>query len=337
MAADVPPLDDTQRMISMITGFWMSQLVRSAAAFSLAPRLVDGGKTSDALAQEIGLDPSATFRFLRACSSLGLTEYRGDRFFSTPLLKLLDPDAPNSVWGLAMALNMPAHWLCWGELPEAIRHGRSRSEAVLGGDIWSYYKKNPDESAAFIHGLTHFEASIGEEILPLLDVGQASLVVDLGGSGGAVLAGLLRKHPALSGIVFDLPAVVTETAPRWPSDLAGRCTFVGGDFFETVPAADLYVLRLILHDWNDEECIAILRNCRSAITRSGRLFIIEQVLDDAATSGFAAFMDMNMLAVANGRERSGAEYGRLLKSAGFKINRIIPTKTPVSIIEVVQD
>jgi hypothetical protein len=318
----------------MITGFWMSQIARSAASFSLARRLAEGGKSSPVLAQEIGLDPSATFRFLRACASLGLVDYRDGEFYATSLLTLLDPDVPGSLWGLAMALNMPGHWLSWGRLPEAICHGKSQAEAALGADIWSYYKQNPQESTAFIHAFTNFNANIGQQIRPLLDIGKASLAVDVGGSGGAVVAGLLRAHPSLSGIVFDLPDVVKEAAPRWPEDLVGRCSFVGGDFFKEVPSADLYLLRLILHDWSDEECLTILRNCRRAIKPDGRLFIIEHVLDEIGTPDLTVFMDMNMLAVASGQERSRAEYRRLLEATGFGLEKVWPTDSPLSILEV---
>jgi hypothetical protein len=327
--------EDVQRIMSMITGFWMSQVTRSAAEFLLAHRLAKGGRTSSSLADEIGSDPSATFRFLRACATLGLVDYREGRFFATPLLTLLDPDEPGSFWGTAMTMNMPGHWLPWGQLSDAIRRGGSQADKVLGADLWAYYKENPSEGAAFIHAVTNSDVNLEQRIQPLFDLGEASLVIDVGGAGGSILAGILRGNPQISGILFDLPDVVKETARHFPSDLADRCAFVGGDFLREIPSADVYVMRYILHDWADEQCLTILSNCRKAIRSGGRLFVLEQVISEIGAPDFAVFMDMNMLAVTNGQERSLGEYTRIMKAAGFKPQKVTPTTMPFSIIEAV--
>jgi len=287
--------DVYQQMSMMVTSHWIPQVVRAAVDLSLPDHLAEGGLTADEVAQREDSASGTTFRLMRACVVLGLLTVDTEGRF----------------------------------------HGTSLL-ATLGTDFFDYLAKHPSQARDFSEGLTSTTSLWTSDAAKVIDTTGVKLVVDLGGATGSLLHLLLEGNPSLRGIVFDRPNVIdgaaAETARKGLKD---RTDVVGGDFFQSVPSADLYVLKMILHDWDDTSCIKILTNCRNAMTPGGRIAVVEMIIGELSDPGPAALMDMNMLAAVPGQERSLSEYDRLLSAAGLRRTAVLPTSSRQSVIEAV--
>lgn len=321
-------------MFRMITGYWVSQIIGVVAKLGIAEHLHTGAKSAADLARLTGSDPSALFRLLRAAASVGVMQMGADdRFSLTPLGETLRSNVPGSMREMAIMQTSMGHWLPWGKLVEAVRTGRSQSVPTLGCELFEHYAQSPEEAAAFTGAMGNLSAIVASEVAANVDTSDLTRAVDIGGAEGTLIAALLKKNPSLQGMVFDLPHVTASTTAKLKSQgLLDRCEVVAGDFFENVPSADLYVLKQILHDWNDEQVTTILTNCARAMTPRGRMAIVEMVIPDDGSPTLAQLMDMNMLAILPGRERTQAEYTALLKTAGLRFERLVPTHSPFQII-----
>lgn len=227
-----------------------------------------------------------------------------------------------------IAETAPGHWLPWGRLYDAVKHGHSVAGETLGMNVWEYYAKNHDEGLAFARGMGNLSALVAQDVVRLYDPSRFELIVDVGGSQGILLNGLLSIAPNARGILFDRPEIIADVVP------SERVKVVGGDFLETVPAGgDLYLLKSILHDWPDDPCNAILRNVHRAARPDARLLVVETILPEAPQPSPAAFMDLNMLVMLDGRERTAAEYTEMLRRTGFEVERVIPTGGMFGLIE----
>lgn len=328
---------DTDRMMQMIFGYWVTQIVHAAATFSFADHLAKGAKTAEDIAKAEGTDPSATFRLLRTCASLGIVTYDGkSRFVATPLLDTLRKDNPKNLRGLALSLPAPGHWRPWGRFTEAVKTGQSQTVPTLGAGLFEYLATNPTEDSAFAEAMTSFTSTVAEETARVIDTSGVNIVADIGGSRRTMLHALLCVHPHLQGIVFDRPNVIaTARAAAGEFGLKQRVNTVGGDFFESVPEADLYLLKHILHDWDDDACIRILKNCRRSLRPGGRVAVIEVLLGEIGERSLAPLFDVTMMVMCSGRERSLVEYQRLFETARLRATNVIPTKTPMTILEAV--
>jgi hypothetical protein len=321
-------------MMEIINGYWITQIVNAAATYALADHLAKGPAAAAEIAEMANTDPSATFRLLRACASLGLVTYDGEcRFTATSLLNTLRTDNAQSLRDLAMLMAGPGNWLPWGRFVDCVKTGEPQAVAALGKMVFEYIAERPAESQTFTRAMKRAITFVTEEVARILDTRSATVIADIGGAGGSLLHAVLQANPAPSGIVFDLPNIA-EIAKGAAAEvgLERRVTSVGGDFFEAVPAADLYLLRYILHDWDDAACIRILQNCRRAMLPGGRVAVIEQVLGDIGQPGPAPLMDMNMMVMLGGRERSETEYGQLFAAAGLRLATTIETNTPMATI-----
>jgi hypothetical protein len=327
-------LSDNDRMMEMINGNWITQIVNAAATYALADHLAKGPAAAAEIAEMANTDPSATFRLLRACASLGLVSYDGEcRFTATSLLNTLRTDNAQSLRDLAMLMAGPGNWLPWGRFVDCVKTGEPQAVAALGKLVFEYIAERPAESQTFTRAMKRAITFVTEEVARILDTRSATVIADIGGAGGSLLHAVLQANPAPSGIVFDLPNIA-EIAKGAAAEvgLERRVTSVGGDFFEAVPAADLYLLRYILHDWDDAACIRILQNCRRAMLPGGRVAVIEQVLGDIGQPGPAPLMDLNMMVMLGGRERSETEYGQLFAAAGLRLATTIETNTPMATV-----
>jgi hypothetical protein len=321
-----PPLaaavEDYDRMMSMLTGFWVSQIVRAAAIFKLADHLAAGIDTADAIAEVESTDLDATRRLMRTCASLGLvTSTDGVHFNATPLLATLRKDDPNSLRGMVLAIGAPGHWLTWGRFPDAVRSGDQQVRAAheTFETIFDYYAANHDEAGLFTEAMSNLTATAAIEIATVIDTADVGFALDVGGANGEVVRAMMRANPDLNGGVFDLPHVIPDALEAARSDgLLNRFTAFGGDFFESIPPADLYVLKYILHDWEDESCVRILKNCRASLREGGRIVVIDHLVGDVGSPGPAPLMDLNMLVMTGGRERDIAEFDALFESAGLR-------------------
>ncbi len=317
----VPTTDDYERMMAMVTGFWVTQIVGAAATFNLADHLADGVDTPDAIAAAESTDPDATRRLLRTCASLGLvTSTDGVHFAATSLLTTLRRDDPNSLRGMACAQAAPGHWLPWGRFTDAVRTGDRQIRATLGAaTIFDYYATHRDEAEVFTEAMANLSAPAATEIAKAVTTDGVNHVLDIGGADGEVVRAMMRANPSLRGGVFDLPHVVPSAQQAAHKDgLQDRFTATGGDFFVSVPAADLYVLKYILHDWDDDSCIQILKNCRASLQSGGRIIVVDYLVGELGAPGLAPMMDLNMLVATGGRERDITEFDALFESAGLR-------------------
>jgi len=217
-----------------------------------------------------------------------------------------------------------------------MRTSQPQTVPALGAAIWDYYAQQRKEGTAFTNAMHGFTSGVAQEVARLVDTSTAKLAVDIGGSSGTLVHSLMTANPQLHGIILDLPDVVpSATAAAAGLGLAQRSSVLAGDFFASVPEADLYLLKHILHDWNDGQSVRILENCRRAMRPSGRVIVIELLLGEIGEPGPAPFMDLNMMVMLPGRERTLSEYRALLKQAGFRLDKSSPTRSSMAVIEAV--
>jgi O-methyltransferase domain len=327
---------DFERMTQMLTGFFVTQIAGAVATYSIADHLAKGPATAQQISTIEGIDPIAAFRLLRACASLGLVTSNGKTFSATPLLGTLRANVPGSLHSLAIAWSAPGHWLPWGRFLDSVRTGESRAVSALGANIWDYYAQKPEEGATFTHAMHGFTSGIAQEVAQVVDTSTAKVAVDIGGASGTLVHSLLMANSQLHGIVLDLPDVVpSATAAAAAIGLAERSRALAGDFFTHVPQGDIYLLKHILCDWDDAEAVRILQGCRDAIRPGGRVVVIENLLGEIGEPGIAPLIDLNMMVLLTGRERTLAEFCGLLKDAGLRFSKSTPIRPPIAVIEAV--
>jgi hypothetical protein len=324
-------------MTEMIFGFCVSQVIRTAAELSLADHLAAGPLTAQEIAEREGTAPGTTLRLMRACTAFGLlTVDAAGRFRGTPLLDTLRTEAPRSLRAFAMAVTNSATWLPWIKFGASVRTGHSQAHNALGMDFFDYLEHNPAQAQEFSAGMSSGTSVWAPKLAELIDTTNVRRAVDIGGANGALLALLQKANPALRGIVFDRPNIARDAESHIAGNgFADRTDVVAGDFFESVPAGDLYLLKFILHDWDDESCVKILRRCREAMEPGGRIAIFELVVGEDGEDSLGALMDLNMLAVVNGRERTLPEFDALLHRAGLRRTDVLTADSPHSVIEAV--
>ncbi|MFI7615092.1 methyltransferase [Nonomuraea terrae] len=307
-------------LLGMLSGYWVSQIVRTAVDLSIPDHLAGASLTAEEIATRESSDPRATYRLLRACASLGLVSHVGDhRFTGTPMSELLREGVPNTVRELALTWTGPSHWRAWERMPEAVRKGGTQIESALGTDFFTYLGQHPEEGQLFSVAMAGMSAQLNQDLLTAIDTTGVEVVVDVGGGSGALVRGLLAAHPDLRGISLDLAHATAGAQEAGDNDgLGDRFTAVTGDFFDNVAAADLYLLKMILHDWNDEDCVTILRNCRVSARPGARALVVENVIGPLGTPGFEPLADMHMLAMLPGQERDLAEFDALYAASGWR-------------------
>jgi hypothetical protein len=320
-----PPL-----LFQMATSYWLSQAIYVAAKLGVADLLEDGPKSSAELSAATSCDRSSLFRVLRALASAGiLSQIDGDRFALTRLAGTLRSNVPGSQRAIAITLG-EVHYQACGDLLHAVRTGSPAFNQVFGASLFEHLAQNPEDGAAFNQGMTDIASMVAYAILLAYDFSKIPSVVDVGGGEGQLLRRILRWYPEMTGTVFDYSSALRSPA----SVKEDRCSFIAGSFFDSVPAgAEAYLMCSVLHDWNDELAVAILRNCRKATANNARLLVVETVVPETSAASFSKLLDINMMAMSSGRERTKSEFQALLDAAGFKLTRIIPTLAPQSIIE----
>jgi hypothetical protein len=330
----------TQQLHARITSQWVSQVIGTVARLGIPDLLAGGARDSDSLAAELGVHPGALFRLMRGGITAGLFEPVSERTFAlTPVGEGLRTDVPGSLREMAIALTDTSHWLPWGMLTEAIRTGRSTARAALGSDIWEHFARHPEEAKHFALAMGNLSGLVASELTRLIDFTPHARVADIGGSHGDLLVQVLRAAPSCRGILFDLPHVVEGAkAALEAQGLASRVDVVAGSFFEPgVPASEAYLLKHILHDWDDDASVALLRQLHAAAPPGARLFVVEMVIPDDPKPDPSHLMDLNMLVLVDGRERTGDAFRSLLAAAHWKVEHIRPMRSGASIIEAVKD
>jgi hypothetical protein len=323
-------------MIQFITGFWTSRALYVAAKLGIADLLQSGPKTAQELAEATGTHAPSLYRILRALTSAGLFKRESDdRFALTSLSETLVTGVPGSVrWFIISELGQE-HYPAWGNLMHSVKTGEIAFDNFFGMDIWKYFAQNPADAAVFNDSMSGMTAAANEAITSVYDFSQFRKVIDVGGGHGGLITSILQKNPQTKGVLFDAPVVIEGARPKLESaGLADRCETIAGDFFQAVPAGgDAYVMKWIIHDWEDEKAIRILKNCREHMQPNSRLIIVDCVVPENDEPDFSKTFDLNMMVMTGGKERTAAEFRELLSAAGFELLRVIPTDVPTSIVE----
>lgn len=319
---------------AMVTGFRLSAALSVAAELGISDKLADGPRKLEDLAAELKVDGDSLLRLLRALSAVGVYAESDGSYANTPLGEGLRSDVPASLRPLARMSQDPAFWAGWGHLLHSIRTGENAFKALHGVDVWEHRIAHPERNEIFNDNMAALSSAVAGGVAAAYDFGGLTTVVDVGGGLGALLAAVLDRNPQLTGIVFDQEHVVGHQPPSGASaSVADRWSFASGNFFESVPAADAYLLKSILHDWPDEQCITILRACKQSLAPGGVVLIVEGLLGQPGHEAEAAFSDLNMLALPGGRERTESQYAALFAAADLELTRVIHTPTPMSIVE----
>ena len=326
------------QLIQMGTAAWLSPILYAAAKLGLADYLATGPKSAAELAGPTHTHAPSLHRLMRTLASLGvLTEREAERFALTPLGEALKAGAPGAARSTLIAFGGEWFRQGWGELLYSLQTGKPGFDKALGMPLFEYLKQNPEEASHFSAAMVGFHGPEPPTVAAAYDFSRFKTIVDVGGATGNMLAAILSSHPAPRGVLFDRPHVVRE-APALLRErgVEERVTIVPGDFFESVPAGgDVYVLSHIIHDWNEDQCLTILGHCRKIIKPEGRLLIVETVLPTGDTPHQGKLQDIVMLVFPGGQERTEAEYASLLSKAGFRLTRVVPTTSVVSVVEAV--
>jgi hypothetical protein len=323
----------------LFLGFRISQAIHAMAELSIADLMADGPKSAEMLASEAGAHAPSLRRVLRLLASEGVfTEKSDGQFALTPMAESLRRDTPGSLRTLVRFIGSETSWRSWGNLLHSVRTGKPSFDDVHGVDFFEYFRRHPDEWQLFDDLMTHYTEQVTHSLASAYDFSAFASVIDVGGGRGTLAIGLATAYPHLRLTVFDQPHVALAAQQAIEdAELAGRCQAVGGDFFTAVPeGGDAYILKWILHDWDDERCVAILSSCRQAMPPNGRLLVIELLIPPGNEPSFAKSQDVNMLVNLGGLERTEAEYRALYAAAGFQLTRTIPAGDELHIIEGVQ-
>ena len=323
-----------ETMFSLISGFWIARSIHLAAKLGLADYFDEAPKPISELATETETEPKSLYRLMRTLASVGIFTEVSERCFAlTPLAVTLQTDAPNSMRYVAISQMGYDHSLGWSNGLISLKTGEIAFDAAAGMSIWEYYAQHPEDGFAFSQSMSNVGNPAGQAIVTNYDFSQFQTIVDVGGAQGSLLVEILQAHPTLKGILFDLPEVIANVR------LDGmNIQPIAGDFFKSVPSGgDAYLLRIIIHDWNDEKASMILRNCHRAMPDDGKLLLFEGILPPRNEPSPLKFVDLLMLLMTGGRERTEEEYRASLRSSGFELTRVIPTPSMFfSIIEAVK-
>jgi hypothetical protein len=333
-----PSLPAHVQLIQMSAGAWVSAAVYAAAKLGIADHLADGARSAADLAAATGTHAPSLHRFLRTLAGFGIVaEGPAERFSLTPLGEALKSKAPGSARSTLIAFGGPGFWRGWEALIYSLETGKPGFDKVWGLPLFDYLAQDPEAASHFSEAMVGFHGSEPPTVAEAYDFSDVGTVVDVGGATGNMLAAVLARHPGVRGVLFDLPHVLRD-APAFlkARGVDARATLEAGSFFERVPAGGgAYLLSHIIHDWSEEQCLTILGHCRNAMGPNGRLLIVETVLPEGNTPHQGKLQDLVMLVFPGGQERTEAEYGTLLGKAGFRLRRVIPTTSVVSIVEAV--
>lgn len=320
-----------QHLVGILTGFSRSRSVAVAADLQLADIMADGPLHVDVLAAKTGTHAPSLFRLLRALASIGIfAQVSPSVFGNSPSSEFLRQDVPGSLWAGARVQSLLTAD-AWIELGSSIRTGKPAFDEVRGQNVWSFMRAHPDAAAVFDRSMRSLTVPMTPAVTAAYNWSRFPTIADIGGGIGTQLVSILDAHPNCRGVLFDLPDVLGGAIPH------SRIEWRPGNFFEAVPnVADCYMLRMIIHDWPEPEALRILSNVRSAMTRNSRLVLIEMVIPETSAATLGFWVDLQMLILCGGRERTAAEYKDLFAQAGFAVDEIVATASPFSIIVAVR-
>jgi len=322
--------DPRLNLLGLINGFQITQAIHVASTLRVADYLNDGARSAGELAALTKSHPDSLYRLLRALAAVGVfREDEGGKFAITPMGDCLRTDSATPIGAWAEVVGSRYFWQTWGHLLHSVQTGENAFQNLNGKDVWQFRAEHPQYGATFDRAMTQLSAGNAEAVIRAYDFSSFRHIVDVGGGQGLMLAAILRAHPHIRGTLFDQPDVVARSkAVLTERGVVARCSIVGGSFFETVPeGADAYLMRVVIHDWEDNEAIAILKVCRRAMPENAKLLLIERLVGLPNEMPAAKFADLNMLVSPGGRERTREEFSDLFAKSGFELTRIFPAGT----------
>jgi hypothetical protein len=333
------PSPDAELM-NLLTARFISRGIASAAELGLADHLEAGARTSGDVARALGADAPSLYRLMRMLAMAGVLVERDDGAFAlTPVGACLRKSAPGSLAPMARFLGERSHDAAWAELTHSVRTGESGFRRAHGMRTFEWLAQHPDAATVFDDAMSSVTSTAAAAITAAYDFSPYRVIADVGGGQGRLLAEILEATPGARGVLFDRPQVVEEARRRLADHgLAARCAICAGDFFEAVPpGCDAYVLKNVLHDWDDESAAKILGNCAARLDEAGRVLVVEQGLTRPGVPSLAKVLDVEMLIMTDGgRERTDAEYAALFAASGLRLARVVPTESPMQILEAVR-
>ncbi|MGH3685596.1 MAG: methyltransferase [Pseudonocardiaceae bacterium] len=333
--AEPPP---AARMIQLVRRTYILQAISVIARLGVADVLADGPLEVEEIAQRVSAHSSALYRVLRALGDVGVvTELDHRSFALTPLGAVLRSDVPGSLRGWVTMASMPFYQRPWADLYETVRTGESAFDRVHGMQLFDYLAQHPEDAAVFDIAMTSIATNETVNITKSYDFGRFGTVVDVGGGRGGLLAAILSANPHLQGVLFDAPTVVAEAeSVLSAAGVTDRCTVVGGNFFDSIPkGGDAYLLSNVIHDWDDDDAVKILSRCRATMADTACLLLAGLVLPEGRQQSRGKMVDVQMLVITGGHERTKTECRALLDRAGFRLTRIVPSAGMVSLVEAV--
>jgi hypothetical protein len=340
-AATAPQqLPPDAQLLGLVSSAWTSAAVFVAAKLGIAGLLKDGPKSIEYLSVATSTHDHSLYRTLRAVASAGVfTELEGKTFANTPMSETLRSDHPNSVRDLTIWINEPEHWKVYGDLMHSVKTGEPAWDKTHGEPVFTYlFKTNPELGGIFNKAMASFSHQTIVPLVEAYDFSSAEVIADIGGGLGHLLGAVLNTNEAATGVLFDMPEVL-QGAPEMlrSCGVADRVEIMSGDFTDDIPVvADVYILKHIIHDWYDDKNRVILGNIRNNMPDSSKILIIETIVPEGNDPHFSKIIDLEMLAAPGGMERTSKEFEELLISSGLKLNRVIPTKGMMSVIEAVK-
>ena len=325
------------KMRQKILGYMVSQSISVAAELGVADELLEGPLSIEEISRRVGSNKDATYRLLRALASEGIFSETSPKVFAlTPSAELLLTDQPGSLRNVAMMYGQEA-FQAWGALSSSIRTGEAAFSQVFGAELFDYLPTKPDSHTVFNSAMEELSLIHAKAVTKAYDFSQFGSILDIGGGNGTLMLRILKTSTSVKGAIMDLSSVVEKSKSNIAkSSEAERCEVIAGDFFDSVPKGfDAYLLKYIIHDWSDEDSIKILSNIRKAMSGQGKILLVELVIPEGDDTYFGKFIDLHMLVTLGAKERTQLEYQSILNQSGFELVRVIPTSSPMSIIEAV--
>src|SRR3954471_12013448 len=320
------------KLMQVTNAFLISRCLYVAAEIGVADHLSDAPQTSEALAKATGSNAGALHRVLRVLASHGIFEDKDGSWAHTEMSQLLRSDHPASMRDYIRMIGMPVFWRAWEHIEHSVRTGETGFKKVYPAGAFAYLAEHPHESSLFNAAMTAKSHGDIAAVLPAYDFSQFGTIADIAGGRGHLLRAILKQSPKTQGILFDQPHVVTEVSP----DKGEKLTVIGGSSLsDKIPTADCYLLMNIIHDWADDESIQILSAIRRDMPQHARVLLIESVVPSSPEPHLSKELDIVMMVLPGGRERTKEEYADLVAKCGLRLKRVIDTKSPYSIVEIV--
>lgn len=327
-------------LFQMVIGKWISQALGTIVEIGVPDQLATGARQCSDIARKAGVSEDGLYRLLRALAAVGLFAESGDRQFRlTGMGQLLQSNHPESLAGYARFTAHDITWRPWGQLNYSVKTGMPAFDHVFNASIFEHFSRNPEVAAVFDDAMTSISVREARATCDAYDFKGVATLMDVAGGHGLLLATVLRRHKKMRGVLFDLPHAAAGAAATFTrAGITGRVRIESGDFFKELPTgADAIIMKHIIHDWDDDSATRILQACHRALGRRGKVLIVDPVVPLGNTPHYGKLLDLEMLVLTpRGRERTKAEFAKLLRGAGFRLSRVIATESPLSIVEAVK-